>query len=77
VSDTSTADALSIAHDLCEKHGGIYFKRDTDNVWDASINNYRYPPCWKVFRKLPGGRSTYLGKRRDPAALLRYIRSLI
>lgn len=37
----------------------------------------RWVPAWVVYRAAPGGRGTRLGRRRDPAALLHFIRQLI
>jgi hypothetical protein len=74
---TSTADPLADALEICERHGRLFIKVDTDRVWDRDANCYRYPRCWKVFRKLPGGRSAFLGQRRDPAQLLLFVRKLV
>jgi hypothetical protein len=37
----------------------------------------RWLPAWVVYRALPGGASTRLGRRNDPRKLLRFIRTLI
>jgi hypothetical protein len=37
----------------------------------------RWVPAFVVYRAMPGEKGTRLGRRRDPAALLRFVRQLI
>ena len=77
MSGISSTDPLADAKQLCEEHGGLVIETVTDNYFDKQLGCWRYPTCWKVFRKLPGGRRTYLGKRRNAVGLLRLVRSLV
>lgn len=77
MSGTSTTDPLADAKQLCKQNGGLVIEESSYNFFDKVLGCWRFPPCWKVYRKLPGGRRTFLGQRRDPAALLRFVRKLI
>ena len=77
MSDTSTADPIADAKDLAKAHRLFIIERH-DYVYDKKRYERRYVTVWIVYRRLGEGvRPARLGKRRDPAALLRYVRTLI
>jgi hypothetical protein len=76
VSATATTDALADARLLCQAHG-LFITEVTDDVWDKTLNCKRYVRAFVVYRKVPNGRPARCGKRRDPAQLLAYVRTLI
>lgn len=61
MSETALADAHMIA-----KSNRLRIVPVTDNG----------APAWVVYRVLPGGGSTRLGRRSSPAALLHFVESL-
>lgn len=70
-------DPLAHARHLAKLHG-LFIVDVTDDIFDKALNVWRYVPAWVVYRKgANGSRGVRLGRRRDPAALLRFVRTLI
>lgn len=67
-------DHLQAAKDLAKAH-----RLRVVDVHEKKVEAglVRWVPAWVVYRAAPGERGTRLGRRRDPAALLRFIRHLI
>jgi hypothetical protein len=68
-------DPLAAARELAKAHG----LRVVD-VHERSIEAdglVRWVPAFVVYRAAPEEKGTRLGRRRDPAALLRFVRQLI
>lgn len=55
----------------------LFIVKVTDNVPDKASGRTRYVPAWVVYRSAPRGeRPVRIGKRRDPGALLHFVRKL-
>jgi hypothetical protein len=68
-------DPLQAARDLAQTH-----RLRIVDVHDRVVEPdglVRWVPAFVVYRAAPGEKGTRLGRRRDPAALLRYVRQLI
>lgn len=74
-SPTAT-DPLAHAKELCRSHG-LFIVEKRDRIYDRRELVHREVTVWIVYRELAGRGRTRLGKRRDPAALLRFVRSLV
>jgi hypothetical protein len=77
VSGSATTDPLDDAKQLCEKHGGLVIEQGTDYIWDRLLRCHRNVVCWRVYRRLPLGRRTFIGKRRSTGALLALVKKLV
>jgi hypothetical protein len=78
VSRTSTsADPIADAHVLCQQHR-LFIVAKRDWIFDKNEGRHRDVPVWIVYRKAAGEgcRPLRLGKRRDPDAVLRFVRKL-
>jgi hypothetical protein len=77
VSGTATTDPLADATQLAKQHG-LFITEVTDDVYDFDIGRMRYVPAWVVYRSAPKGcRPIRIGKRRNPRALLAFVKKLI
>lgn len=67
-------DPLQAAKDLAKDH-----RLRVVDVHEKKLEDgrERWLPAWVVYRAAPGERGTRVGRRRDPVALLRFIRQLI
>lgn len=78
MSHTSPADPDPLAHakELCRQHG-LFIVEKRDRIYDRRELVHREVTVWIVYRELAAGGRTRLGKRRDPAAVLRFVRSFV
>jgi hypothetical protein len=77
VSGTATTDPLADATQLAKQHG-LFITQVTDDVYDHALNCKRFVPAWVVYRSAPKGcRPIRIGKRRNPRALLAFVKKLI
>jgi len=78
VNERSEADPLADAHALAKAHRLFIVERH-DRVYDREACRYVQFTIWIVYRRAAAGcdRGVRLGKRRNPAALLRFIRQLV
>lgn len=67
-------DPLQAAKDLAKDHRLRVVDVHEKKLEDGRT---RWVPAWVVYRAAPGERGQRLGRRQDPAALLRFIRQLI
>jgi hypothetical protein len=75
-STSDRADPIADARDLCRPHG-LFIIEKCDWIFDKKEGRHRDVPAWIVYRKTGEGcRPMRLGKRRDPDAVLRFIRKL-
>jgi hypothetical protein len=68
-------DPLAAARELAKAHR-LRIVDVHDRVVEAD-GLVRWAPAFVVYRAAPGEKGTRLGRRRDPAALLRFVRQLI
>ena len=77
MSGTSPTDPLLDAKQICERHGGLVIEEGLDYIWDRKLRCHRNVVCWRVYRKLPYGRRTFIAKRRSTDALLALVKKLV
>lgn len=76
MSGTSTTDPIADAHQLCEGRG-LFILAVSDNFYDKKLGCRRSVQAWVVYRGKKGQHAARLGRRRNPRALLSYVRTLI
>jgi hypothetical protein len=78
VSATSApeTDPLADAHAIAKAHHLFILER-RDRVYDRRERCHREVTVWIVYRRSAHGAHVRLGKRRDPAELLRFVRRCV
>jgi hypothetical protein len=68
-------DPLAAARELAKAHGLRIV--DVHERVEEPDGLVRWVPAFVVYRAAPGEKGTRIGRRHDPAALLRFVRQLI